>query len=88
MHVDDPSFYFLSSFVCVCVQEGIKTMEEMLRHNTSATEVDIRLTESCEKTTIVIAQVLLRSTAEVPWSCREDSKLRLKELSGTSKMKN
>lgn len=53
--------YLLSFFlfVCVCVQDGVKALEEMLHHNTSITELDIRLTEAREKSASVITQALL-----------------------------
>lgn len=52
----------LSSFLCVwraCVQDGGQALEEMLHHNTSITELDVRLTEASEKSISVIATALL-----------------------------
>lgn len=50
-------FVFLP--LCVCMQDGVKSLEEAMSYNTSITELDIRLTEASEQSASVIMQAVL-----------------------------
>lgn len=46
-------------FLCVCVQDGGRALEEAMCYNTSVTQLDIRLTGADEQSTSFILQALL-----------------------------
>lgn len=46
-------------FVCVCVQDGGRALEEAMCYNTSVTQLDVRLTGADERSTSYTLQALL-----------------------------
>lgn len=51
--------YLSLLFLCVCVQDGGRALEEAMCYNTSVTQLDVRLTGADEQSTSYILQALL-----------------------------